>query len=150
MKVGPELTRKVLEQATVTGTVNLPWSGADAVDGMTFDLPVPPSANLLWRIAGNRMVKSQAYRDWLKEVALIRRHVRPVKPPVTIELQLLGKVHEGRDGDNFVKPAIDATVLLGVIPSDNLKHVRGHSFNYYPEEEGEARLRVIVRRLLSR
>ncbi len=90
------------------------------------ELPLPPSANQLWRVVGSRVVKSSAYRSWL-EIAgfeLLRQRPVAVPSPVAVSLVLRGRVYLGRDLDNFAKPVLDLLRHHEVIAGDNLTHVR--------------------------
>ena len=74
-------------------------------------VPVPPSANRMYRIIRGRMYRSSDYMAWLDvAVDCFRRNMRPVEGPAEVEIVLsTGKgVTVRSDIDNLVKPVLDA------------------------------------------
>ena len=74
-------------------------------------VPVPPSANRMYRIIRNRMHRSSEYMAWLDvAVDCFRRNMRPVDGPAEVVIVLrTGKgVTVRSDLDNLVKPVLDA------------------------------------------
>lgn len=103
------------------------------------EIPIPPSANAIWRIVSPRMkrpfiTRSQVYLDWLADaVATIRCNgiglaVLPARIAITIRG---GKGwRANRDIDNVAKPVMDALVLAGRIPDDSTQYVHSVELRY--------------------
>ena len=73
-------------------------------------LPLPPTANHIWSIFGNRMHRTTVYKKWLAHCTdILADEMQPVEGPVAIEITLvLGKgCPVSRDLDNCIKPVID-------------------------------------------
>jgi Holliday junction resolvase RusA-like endonuclease len=103
-------------------------------------IPLPPTANNIWRIFGSRQHKSALYTKWLAECAeLVAEEMRPVVGPICITVTIrLGKgFPKSRDLDNCVKPCIDllkptsykrngdvASVGAAIIEDDSVEYVR--------------------------
>lgn len=128
-------------------------------------IPVPPSANRLWRIFRNRQHKATEYKDWLKYTAhLLRERMRPVDGTVRIVIELrFGKgFMRSRDLDNCIKPIIDALKPprydkegklasdgAGIIPDDSIEIVRSICIDVLPaiDKKSEAECVVMVERI---
>lgn len=90
------------------------------------EIPIPPSANRIWRIFGNRMHKSKQYTEWLEHVAwLLRRDLSNAPVPCCVVIEIHGGKgwHKARDLDNTIKPAIDALRASGVLVEDTCDYV---------------------------
>ena len=106
------------------------------------ELPVPPSTNSLWRVARCaprskvRVTLSAAYRTWLDEAILKLRlgMARVTLYPVAVQVTILrGKGwRKGRDGDNVLKPVVDALVKAGRLADDNEDHVCEFTVRFGP------------------
>lgn len=109
---------------------------------------LPITANLIWRISGNRLVKSKAYKDWLEAASVeLRKYlIVRVPSPVKVTITLAGKVNAQRDLDNFAKPLIDLMRTVGVIENDSLNHVCRIELEYLPSEE-TPRVNLLIERL---
>ena len=83
---------------------------------LVFDLPVPPSANRVHTLRGNRPYRSKEYRTWLKSLPLQFQPVLPAKTP--IEVWIEANISRNRDLDNVVKPTLDGLQQYGIIPDD--------------------------------
>lgn len=86
-------------------------------------LPAPPSANKMYRYAGNRVLKSSAYRQWLKECdALIwqKGWRDQMTGPLRVRIHITPKDNRLRDIDNYIKPCLDVLESAGVIENDRL------------------------------
>lgn len=91
-------------------------------------LPMPPSANKIWRNLGDRVVKSADYRHWLfaanAAIPFAARGVITGRCRVTITADRPDR--RARDIDNLAKPILDALKpqknlpLKGVIRDDHL------------------------------
>lgn len=94
-------------------------------------LPAPPSANALFLVRDGRRVKSKAYRDWLDHAVPLLAFLKPPGAyPCRYRLHLAGKWNAQRDGENTLKPTLDAIVAAGVIRDDCLKWVHGGEWTY--------------------
>lgn len=81
------------------------------------------------------MTLSKGYRLWLDEAILLMRLGLPVVKthPVTVRLWIAGGRGwaDGRDGDNVIKPVIDAARKAGRIRDDTTPgHVRRIELDY--------------------
>lgn len=109
----------------------------DPSDCYTAFLPVPPSANRIWRaitVAGRaRVIKSKDYRDWLVEaVAIETERAQYLPGPVEVAMRVYG-VTRARDLDNFFKPCLDSLRAARVIRTDNMTCVTRLAAEYDPE-----------------
>jgi hypothetical protein len=125
-------------------------------------IPVPESANHLWKIFGNRQYKTKAYRDWLEYTAqILRERMAPVEGPVRITITIrFGKgFMRSRDLDNCFKPIIDvlkpprydkegklSSDGAGIIPDDSIETVRSIAADVEPafDKKSEAECWVLV------
>ena len=82
----------------------------------------PPSTNVIWRVARNRIIKSAAYRKWLADMAILIRGQTKDKIIGAYGLEILVKRKDRRrrDIDNFIKPISDLLVSAGVVEDDSL------------------------------
>ncbi len=94
-------------------------------------IPVPPSANRLWRYgARGRCYRSAAYSAWLQLAGLlVRQQIAGLKmpePPVEVRIVIHGGKgwRKGRDADNAIKPLVDLCCHAGVLPGDDSEVVR--------------------------
>lgn len=78
-------------------------------------LPLPPSANDLWRVFRNRAIKSKKYREWIARAhSIVLESVgsmEPTESPCVVKMQIY--VRRRRDVDNNIKPVLD--VLAGLV-----------------------------------
>lgn len=142
MKLPPDLEAKVLAMSRP--------ARREAARVDEIELPVPPSANHIWRVAGKRNVKSRVYADWLDEsVPFLRHHFRRFDGPVEIYLTVVG-IPTNSDLDNRIKPTVDALVQAGVIPTDNCSVVKRVCADYEPllesGREPYVRVKVVERK----
>jgi Holliday junction resolvase RusA-like endonuclease len=87
---------------------------------MNLVLPVPPSANRIWRRSGARTHKSAAYLAW-QEAALwaLREQVgtpAPIEGDAAVVIILVGRT--GIDTDNVAKPTLDLLERAQVLVND--------------------------------
>lgn len=85
-------------------------------------LPMPPSANRLWRRAGHRLHKSPEYSAWLIQAGQIARSQfkgAPIKGAFALEIDLARPDKRKRDLDNRIKPALDLLGSIGFIRDDS-------------------------------
>ncbi len=85
-------------------------------------LPLPPSANALWRSARGRVYRSRKYVDWLTEAGFIAKsQLGPmIKGPYKISITAARPDNRKRDLDNILKPISDLLKTMGAIEDDHL------------------------------
>lgn len=91
--------------------------------GLSLRIPLPPSANRLWRAGGGRVYRSPEYRSWLTETIWdMRAQAGAARIIGAYHLRLLVERPDWRrrDLDNFLKATSDALVHAGVIEADHL------------------------------
>lgn len=107
---------------------------------LSCEIPIPISTNDLWRIAGRRIVASNAYKKWLKHaVPILRFRMDKAKRfPVTILIEVRGgeMFPAFRDLDNILKATVDALKYSERIPEDTVKYVSRIEMQYHPPVEG--------------
>lgn len=109
------------------------------------EVPVPPSANHLWRTVSrtNRrgvrktfVTKTPKYKDWLEEAVLLLRCglSRPQQYPVGVRIVIRGGKgwDARRDLDNATKALIDAVKHSGRIPDDSTEFVTRIELEFVP------------------
>lgn len=88
---------------------------------MIFDLPLPPSANRMWRKGRNGTIhKSAEYSSWIESVqwlVVAQRKREQVSGPARMLIRC-GKFHGAADLDNKIKPCGDMMQLAGVVLND--------------------------------
>lgn len=85
-------------------------------------LPMPPSANRLWRRAGHVMHKSTEYKSWLMQAGLIARSQykgEPITGPYSLSMDVTRMNKRRSDLDNKIKPTNDLLVSIGFIRDDS-------------------------------
>lgn len=85
-------------------------------------LPYPPTANLIWRRAGARTIRSPKYDAWRAECTLIIRaetRGKGLVGPYAMTLQIGKPDRRRRDLDNVIKPCGDVLVLAGAVADDS-------------------------------
>lgn len=84
-------------------------------------LPLPPSANSIWKSYRRRVVKSWQYCKWLQAAGIIVGKPGQVAGPLEIQIKAIaGKGwRKNRDLDNLAKPLIDLLKHTAVIEDDN-------------------------------
>jgi Holliday junction resolvase RusA-like endonuclease len=103
-------------------------AGNAPVNGDTFELSPPPSANKLFVSpkGTSKRFKTAAYKRWISGElkALIAQRARPVGVRAKVSIVLPA----GRaDMDNSIKGTLDLLVRAGVLQDDSRKHVAGVS-----------------------
>ena len=107
---------------------------------MTFDLPLPPSTNALYknipRECGGGRAKTRGYEDWitLARSALRKQRARPIFAPVEIEYLVSEKSRI--DLGNHEKPLTDLLVFHGILENDSKRYVRAISLKWCSELAG--------------
>jgi len=95
--------------------------GADAPVAVTFQLPVPPSVNELFRnVPGKGRVKTRVYDDWRAHAltSIRLQKLAPVDGHVLIRLNI-EMAGDRSDLDNRVKAIFDAIVEAKIISDDD-------------------------------
>ena len=84
-------------------------------------LPMPPSANRLWRKSGARMHKSTQYTDWLRTAGYMAmaQHPEAITGPYRLSIQFMRPDKRKRDLDNRIKAINDLLQTIGVIEDDS-------------------------------
>jgi Holliday junction resolvase RusA-like endonuclease len=82
-----------------------------------WSIPLPPSANRLWRVMRGRPVKSAAYRDWVRAVRVA--NTPPPRPATWFTIAITVPATR-RDPDNGIKPILDALQATAVIKDDSM------------------------------
>jgi len=107
----------------------------------TIVLPIPPSANKLWRVHRGRAIKSREYRAWLEEASLVvlMARAKAVPPPVRVVLTLRGGkgFNRARDGDNLFKPTLDLLRHAHIISGDTVIEVPDLELHYTEGDKGD-------------
>jgi Holliday junction resolvase RusA-like endonuclease len=91
---------------------------------LSFDLPLPPSANACWRNGrgGKGRFRTDVYKAWLLEAGAIicARYAQAGKPVVGkgYSIKISAGVTRRRDLDNIAKPTIDTLVTYAELPDD--------------------------------
>jgi len=85
---------------------------------LTLALPLPPSVNELYLVAGRRRIKHPKYRRWLNDAAwqIKAQRLRPIEGPWQIAITLPRGMRG--DPDNRLKGLLDALVLSGIVVDD--------------------------------
>lgn len=112
------------------------------------ELPIPPSANRMYRKVRNMMIPAPEYLHWLEAAApIVRRHITGhLATPITVHIKVWsGKGwRENSDLDNLEKPIKDMLQAkefggrqLGaaVLESDDCRHVRYGTHEYIDRED---------------
>lgn len=81
-------------------------------------LPLPPSANRIWRSFRGRMVKSSEYRIWKDTAAASIAHQMGGQPALEWFTAAMVMPPTRRDLDNSIKPALDALQAGGAVQDD--------------------------------
>ena len=95
-----------------------------SVQSAILNLPYPPSANRLWRMAGQGKApfKSAEYSSWLSHAGLLVNSQKPgcVEGPYALHIAAGKPDNRQRDIDNLIKPIGDLLQAAGVVTNDYL------------------------------
>jgi Holliday junction resolvase RusA-like endonuclease len=91
-----------------------------------FTIPLPPSANVIWRALRSsrggspRVVKSPEYKAWIDlcHILLVSKKIVPKKPVDKYELEILLPQKMRGDIDNRVKPINDLLQRMKIVNND--------------------------------
>jgi len=92
------------------------------------EIPIPPTANKIWRVYQGRQILSADYRSWKEHAALaLKLGMKAVKGKVELTIIIQGGAGfmRSRDLDNCAKPVIDAIRHAGMIEGDTVQTVIG-------------------------
>lgn len=119
----------------------------------TVEVPIPPSANKLWKIVmvrgWPRMVRTEEYKSWLKDSVLCLRiglkKIKAAQYPVRIGVDITGGKgwRADRDLGNVDKAIEDALKHAEIIVDDSVSYVRSVRLDYHPGT-GQAKCLVSV------
>lgn len=96
---------------------------------MRLELPIPPSANHIFRASRRGQVyRSKKYTDWHKAAELMAyatKKGKVINPPYAITMEIIGGSgwRKDRDLDNCWKPVLDLLQHLQIIQEDNCQHI---------------------------
>jgi crossover junction endodeoxyribonuclease RusA len=84
-------------------------------------LPLPPSANAIWRSNRGHVHKSAAYKAWLSEAGweVRAQHPDKVSGSYCLAIKAVRPDKRRRDIDNLIKPVSDLLCSVGVIEDDS-------------------------------
>lgn len=118
------------------------WADAyvllDPDGSLTFTMPEPLSANVVWRHVGGRVLTAQAHRKASASCRLAFPRVRPIAGECAVDIAWHRSARRG-DTDNRIKPVLDW--LKGIAYADD-KQVRRVSIERFDDN---SRARVVVR-----
>lgn len=81
-------------------------------------LPLPPSANRMYRVVGGKQIKSQAYREWIQRAGWEAKVQLISVPMITGDFKSVLEVPRTYDLDNNLKPLYDLCQSVGAIRND--------------------------------
>ncbi|MER2528720.1 MAG: RusA family crossover junction endodeoxyribonuclease [Candidatus Competibacter denitrificans] len=129
---------------------------------IALDFPLPPSANKIWRRAGDRTVLSvpaRRYRDAVAKIVFAERGKQgalavartglylPLVGRLSVTLALVPAKNNRRDLDNCFKAVLDALTHAGLWRDDaQIDHL---SIDRYPPDPQRPHLKVVVTPLES-
>lgn len=103
-----------------------------------FEIPVPVSANRMYRVSGGRPRPSKAYRAFIRDLGwyINAQRIKPQPTPCRFSLGIVGGKGWtiAADTDNRIKPTLDALQRNNILENDNVTIV--------PQVEGLYRARV--------
>lgn len=107
---------------------------------IALSVTAPPSANRLWRYWRGRPVKSDEYRAWLSAAAA---DIQQQRAGVTLDWfsVSIALPASRRDGDNSIKPLLDACQAGGAVADD--ARLRGLRLDVLDDEGAIVRLELI-------
>lgn len=88
---------------------------------VTLTIPVPPSANTLWKnVAGGGRRRTGGYNSWYEEAGwtINTQKAGKIRGPYQISIRV--PMDARADIDNLVKPIVDLLVKMGVTSDDKM------------------------------
>ena len=96
------------------------------------DLPLPTSANRMWRAGRGRIYKNPDYLEWIRHAdgLLLASGLNRGRSPVAgrYRMKVIVREHIRLDPDNTIKPLSDWAQHAGIIKND--KHLRALALEY--------------------
>ena len=88
---------------------------------ITISLPLPPSANGIWRVGRSGVHRSARYRSWQVDAGWELKAQRPgrVEGPVEVTINAGRPDNRRRDADNLCKGLLDLLQAHKVIENDS-------------------------------
>lgn len=117
-ELGRGFTVPAIFQPNSEGDTQIPAVNVNGA--VRLELPIPPSANRLWRSIGRRVIISPEYAAWKRRAGVELMAARPAQIPGHYALALVLPKKMRGDIDNRVKPVSDLMQAHGVITNDNL------------------------------
>lgn len=106
-------------------------------DGITFDLPFPPSVNNLFATGSAGRFTTQQYRDWQQTAGWRLLADRPGRVPGPVKLTLVYEEKSGRrDLDNLLKAVLDLLVKHNIIDGDHRTVLRSINASWSSKVQG--------------
>lgn len=107
-------------------------------------LPFPPSVNGAYGGgSGQQRFKSKTYKAWLKKCP--RLMAKNINQPITIEYILAWPDKRLRDGQNYLKVALDYLVSENVLADDNYTIVTSESWEHVGIDKGSPRIEIVIK-----
>ena len=103
----------------------------------TYKVAAPPSANVMYRHVGSKVLKSKAYRDWLADACCeiyAKGYPTPMDGPLRVSITVQPHDRRLRDLDNYAKPCLDLLEAAAVISNDQ-DVVSLQMFRHHPNKE---------------
>ncbi len=108
-------------------------------------LPVPPSANTMWRRVGNKTLLSKKYREWRGsgQLNILEQGFTELRigGPLSVDITCK-RPRKNCDIDNRIKPVLDLLQAAGVIEDD--KHVMEVTARWGDVEGAEVRVERLL------
>jgi len=113
---------------------------------ISVSLPVPPSANKLFRNFAKGRAKTKEYKSWIIGAGWKMRQQldfpHGLEGPVVVSISVPS--NNRRDLDNHAKPLIDLLVRNNVIENDRCKIVRGVTMQWHSGDQVEVTVEPAV------
>ena len=119
----------------------------EALNGLTIDLPYPPSVNHYWRRVGARTLislKGRRYRDRVASILALRR-VQPMTGSLAVRVTVHPPDRRRRDLDNAMKALLDALEHGGAYEDDSqIDHLDIRRGSVVPEGKVAVRIEQLI------
>ncbi len=114
-----------------------------------FEIPMPVSANRMWRTSRGIHHLSTDYRAFIVSLGwyLTKQRVTPQPTPCRFTLLIRGGKgwRVNNDIDNRLKPTLDALVRCRIIGDDSVKYVPQQELVYIERPDRASTVRIFVR-----